>query len=336
MSIREEITRQLIETIEAGAPPWRQGWSVPLLHRNAQTGKSYSGINNLLLTSALTKSGNCAIDEWMTFKQAKAAGHSIKKGAKASHIVRMVEVDRFEKISDGDEVLAEERGKKLVMKTYAVFNGQDIEGWQPAERLRPDIQPSEAVEAIVAGLKANGMIVLHGGSAASYSPRIDTLRIPERAAFEDALSLYATMLHECGHATGHSSRLARFGKTLGLDSLAERAKEEIRVEMAASFLCAELFPPSGADNHGPSMGQKEIANHAAYLESWLQALKSSTTHNEVFRAAADAQKIADYLKGMALKPQATLDGEHKCSEIPVQVVQVAQEARPARKMGMRP
>ncbi len=333
MSIREEITRQLIEAIEAGTPPWRQGWSVPLLHRNAQTGKSYSGINNLLLAGALAKSGNCAIDEWMTFKQAKAAGHSIKKGAKASHIVRMVEVDRSEKTGDGDEVLAEERGKKLVMKTYAVFNGQGVEGWQPTERVRPSIQPSEAVDAIVAGLKADGMIVLHGGSAASYSPRIDTLRMPDREAFADALSLHATMLHKCGHATGHSSRLARFGKSLGLDSLAERAKEEIRVEMAASFLCAELFPPGGEVGNGPNMGQREIANHAAYLDSWLQVLKSSTTHNEVFRAAADAQKIADYLKGMALKPQAALDDESKAVETPAQP---EQEARPVRRMGMRP
>lgn len=331
-NIREQITNQLIEAIEAGTPPWRSGWSVPLIHRNAATGKAYSGINNLLLTLALAKSGNCAIGEWATFKQAKAAGHSIKKGAKASHIVRLVEVDRNDKTEGDTEVVAEDQQKKLVMKTYAVFNGQDIEGWKPRTDSRLTIEPLAAVESIVAGLKASGMIVLHGGNAACYSPKIDTLRMPERGAFTDALSYHATYLHECGHATGHQKRLDRFksmgvGSSMGLDSVAERAREEIRVEMAAAFLCAEL---------GLDLGKADIANHGAYLASWLGALKSSKSHNEVFRAAGDAQKIADYLKAFALAPVAKETAENEVAETPVQAVQPVQEApRKKRGMGMR-
>ena len=37
----------------------------------------------------------------------------------------------------------------------------------------------------------------------------------------------------------------------------------------------------------------DFANAAAYLASWLETLKSD--RKEVFRAAADAQRIADFL-----------------------------------------
>jgi antirestriction protein ArdC len=37
----------------------------------------------------------------------------------------------------------------------------------------------------------------------------------------------------------------------------------------------------------------DFANNAAYLASWLEKLRSD--RKEIFRAAADAQRIADYL-----------------------------------------
>jgi antirestriction protein ArdC len=37
----------------------------------------------------------------------------------------------------------------------------------------------------------------------------------------------------------------------------------------------------------------DIPNHASYVASWLEALRRDK--REIFRAAADAQKIADYL-----------------------------------------
>ena len=37
----------------------------------------------------------------------------------------------------------------------------------------------------------------------------------------------------------------------------------------------------------------DIPNHASYVAHWLEKLRSDK--REIFRAAADAQKIADYL-----------------------------------------
>ena len=44
---------------------------------------------------------------------------------------------------------------------------------------------------------------------------------------------------------------------------------------------------------GIQLNGKHITNHAAYLNSWLEAAKKDTS--VFFKAAADAQKIADYV-----------------------------------------
>ena len=57
------------------------------------------------------------------------------------------------------------------------------------------------------------------------------------------------------------------------------AMEELRAELSSAFLSAELGIPS------------EITGHASYIQSWLKPLKDDK--REIFRAAADAQKIVD-------------------------------------------
>jgi hypothetical protein len=59
------------------------------------------------------------------------------------------------------------------------------------------------------------------------------------------------------------------------------AKEELRAELASVFLAAERGIP-----HNPEQ-------HAAYVESWIKALRQDK--NEVFRAAHDASAATDYL-----------------------------------------
>jgi antirestriction protein ArdC len=89
----------------------------------------------------------------------------------------------------------------------------------------------------------------------------------------------ATALHELGHWTGHQSRLnreegmkARFGSSA-------YAMEELRAELASAFIAAEIGIPA------------DIPQHASYISTWLKPLKEDK--REIFRAAADAQKIVD-------------------------------------------
>ena len=48
-NVREEITNRIITALEAGTPPWRQGWVSMAAHFNASTKKPYQGINQILL-----------------------------------------------------------------------------------------------------------------------------------------------------------------------------------------------------------------------------------------------------------------------------------------------
>jgi antirestriction protein ArdC len=114
--------------------------------------------------------------------------------------------------------------------------------------------------------------------------------MPSINSFHDSTAASSTLLHELSHATGHTKRLARLA-TSGHLSDQERAREELRAELASAMLSGELGLP---------MAQEQIDSHAAYLTSWHDLLANDP--NEIFRAAADAQRIVDYLQGVALKP----------------------------------
>ena len=55
--------------------------------------------------------------------------------------------------------------------------------------------------------------------------------------------------------------------------------EELRAEIASAYIASELgLPP-------------DIPQHASYIASWIKPLKDAK--REIFRAAADAQRIAN-------------------------------------------
>ena len=86
----------------------------------------------------------------------------------------------------------------------------------------------------------------------------------------------ATALHELAHWTGHPSRLNRdlqnrFGSSA-------YAMEELRAELESAFVAIELGIPT------------DIPHHASYIANWIKPLKDDK--REIFRAAADAQRIA--------------------------------------------
>ena len=58
----------------------------------------------------------------------------------------------------------------------------------------------------------------------------------------------------------------------------------MKVEISQMMVCTEL---------GITVSDYDFSNNAAYLASWLEKLRSD--RKEIFRAAADAQRIADYL-----------------------------------------
>jgi hypothetical protein len=167
---------------------------------------------------------------------------------------------------------------------YTVFNASQVDGVPPHEP-----KQKSTFDAVHAGeqiLHHSGAQIIHDQlDRAYYSRSQDSIHLPTKSAFKDAAGYYGTALHELAHWSGHPSRLDR--KTLAEAYRfgdVNYAKEELRAELASVFLAAERGIP-----HNPEQ-------HAAYVEHWIKALKEDK--NEIFRAAHDASKAADFLLGL--------------------------------------
>ena len=143
------------------------------------------------------------------------------------------------------------------------------------------------------GLQDTGLKLNFGGNQPAYYLRTDEIRIPVAADFHSLEDFHGTLLHEAAHASGHPKRLARLHLDARFGS-PEYAREELRAELASAMMSGLVgLPP------GPSM----IESHAAYLSHWLGVLRSDK--GEIFKAAADAQKICNYLSERALQVSLT-------------------------------
>lgn len=285
---RQEVTDNIVALLEKGVAPWQKPWDAQshlAMPVNPTTDRAYRGGNAIHLL-ALGLQRNYEDPRWMTYKQASERGWQVKRGEKGTQIefwdVKPLQ-DGSKQVSskDNDQSKADDPGSRLVHRVYTVFNARQIDGI-PALATR-ERQPFEVAAAGERILKNSGASIAHDqADRAFYDRRKDEIHLPPQQAFKDAAGYYGTALHELGHWTGHPSRLDRwtltenyrFGDT-------KYAKEELRAELASVFIAAEKGIP-----HEPQ-------NHAAYVGSWIQALKQDK--NEIFRAAHDASKAADLL-----------------------------------------
>jgi antirestriction protein ArdC len=209
-----EITAKIIAGLEQGIVPWVRPWNarssqVPLtLPQNALTKRSYSGINILLLWTALEERG-FASSYWLTFKQALSLGSAVRKGETGTGVYF---ADKF--IPEKERQKAQDEGANPTavhfLKRYTVFNAEQCEGL-PHELLvahqpLPECQTIPHAEALITATRADFRI---GGDRAFYVPSQDFICIPHQSAFTEQVNYYRTAFHELGHWTGHASRLAR-------------------------------------------------------------------------------------------------------------------------------
>jgi antirestriction protein ArdC len=276
----DAVTRRIIAELEAGRVPWVQPWEsgvAPGLPRNALTQRPYSGINVLILWSALSENG-WRTQSWLTFRQALAAGGSVRKGARGTCVVY---ADRFTPGAEAEKAQARGDAPKTIafLKRFTVFNVDQCEGL-PAD-LAPDVAPladddiAPQAEALIA---ASGVDVRIGGSRAYYAPGEDFVQLPPPRAFCDPVNFYSVALHELSHATGHKTRLDR--QILNSFGSKDYAREELVAEMGSAFLSAAL-------------GIAPTVRHADYLGAWLDVLRAD--NRAIFRAASAASKAADWL-----------------------------------------
>lgn len=276
---RKAVTERLIGMLESGTAPWQKPWDAGIAAMNRPhnfNGRPYHGVNALMLWCTAIDKGY-EDPRWLTFKQVNKLGGHVNKGEKA----QIVEYWQWEKDVENPETGEKEKVPLEHPKVYraAVFNADQCTGLPKLRRQAQKWSPVERAENIIA---ANGVPVTHNtDGSAFYSPGGDFICLPPRESFATVDAYYSTLLHEVGHSTGHPTRLNReFGGQFGSEGY---AREELRAELASTFLCGELgIATTGSDEQ-----------HAAYVKSWVSALKND--YNEIFRAAADAEKICNYL-----------------------------------------
>ena len=265
------VTERVLALIEQGTVPWQRPWSgggggMP---KNLVSGKAYRGMNPFLLASM-----GFGSPWWMSFKQAKDRGGSVRKGEKGCPVV-------FWKILEKDDKKTGDKRNVFFLRYSTVFNAEQTDGveFPKAEKLERKHKPIEAAERIVETYLGRPKIE-HGGDRACYSPILDQVRMPKAESFRTGEAYYSTLFHELGHSTGHQKRLDRkFGAEFGDH---QYSKEELVAEFTATYLCAE----SG-------IGDREIENSAAYLDHWHKRLRANPRW--LPEAAAAAQKAADLI-----------------------------------------
>jgi antirestriction protein ArdC len=263
--------------------PWVQPWSsgnqlFPLgLPVNGLTRRSYSGINILLLWSALEEK-DFVSPYWLTFKQCIAMGGSVRKGEKGTHVYF---ADKF--VPQKEQQRAKDEGTDPstihFLRRYTVFNAEQCaclpKGLIATPEAKTEQQIVPEAEALVGATGADFRI---GGDQAFYVPSEDFIRIPDQTAYPDQINYYRTAFHELGHWTGHKSRLDR-NLTTKFGTV-DYAREELVAELATAFVCAAL-------------GIVPTVRHADYLGQWLQVLKEDA--RAIVRAASLASKACDFI-----------------------------------------
>lgn len=282
-AFHEQLAEKIITQLQAGTAPWQRPWDAPSISMpyNESTGKPYRGGNVLNLMLA-----GYTDPRWLTFNQANERGYRVNKGEKGSliqtfrfHEEKQVRDEQGKLVKDDKDnaVIEQTKLNKPIIRTFVVFNAEQMTGLPPLERTEHQWNEGEQLDKLLA---ASGAQIEHqSGNRAFYSPALDKIVLPLKEQFPDPELYYSTALHELGHWTGHESRLNRpFINAFGSEGY---AREELRAEISSLLVGQRL-----GISHDP--GQ-----HMAYVDSWVKILKDDPA--EIVRACQDAEKIHNYL-----------------------------------------
>lgn len=269
----QDVTNLILASLENGVAPWIRPWNAGgILPRNLATGRTYRGINVLLLSHAETK--HCfASNEWLTFNQAVDMGARVRKGEVGTRIF-FFKMREIENQSEGGE----EKRHVPMLQSFVVFNRNQIDNLPVADTKA--LYNSGINVEFEAVIRNTGAVINHGFGRAVYNQMRDQVFLPDVSAFNTMGDYYCTLAHEITHWTGHESRLnRRFGRAFADEWY---AKEELVAELGAAFLCAEHGVPGNLQ-------------HPEYIHHWLSALRNDKRF--IFQAASMAQKACDFVLG---------------------------------------
>lgn len=286
--IEEKVTDSIIAALEAGVAPWSKPWTTAE-PTSLSTGRPYRGINWLIL-SVTAQVERYESPLWGTYKQISAMGGQVRKGETGTPITFWKKM----KVED------RETGKEkdiLFLRYYTVFNVEQADGVVLPPRFEKVGAAGTAVDVEEIGVLRDRIIDRWKETGTSmpafiespldgrayYSPEVDVIHLPADSQFESVAGWTSTFLHECAHSTGHESRLDRWTGKERRFGCADYAEEELTAEIGSAMLAARLGL------------RTEIDANAAYVASWLRALKDD--RSMLITAAQRAQKAVDWIAG---------------------------------------
>ena len=294
--IRRQVTQQIITALERDLLPWRRPWRAttvsagqPARHSNVASRQAYRGVNPLLLELHAMRHGLTS-RWWGTFAMWKSLGCDIKKrpaGVEEGHWgCRVVFWKPLTKAVVDDPIAdEEEEERRFVLRTFTIFCADQVEGAEAFQvhddagqtDEQPDFAPAEEL------ISATGADIRYGGDRAYYHRAGDFIVLPPKTAFDPPGAFWETACHELAHwsepRTGWDDK--KNGYALG----------ELVAEIASCYVAQELGIPQG----------ETLGNHAAYLKSWLEALRNDRSC--IFKATKQAGKVTDFLLGFVRKAE---------------------------------
>ena len=299
------------EQIEQGVAPWQQSWK-PGARRFPEhlvSEHAYRGVNVLHLSVTQTAKGY-RDNRWATATEIQALGGQVRPGEQATPVLfDTVGDERQAQQPPGAPDTSQRPGSELdheqtrppMVRVHAAFNVEQADGLKLERRdddreQQPEWKAHQTAERVI---QESGIHVAHvRGDRAFYNLQTDKVTLPEREQFASANGYYQTALHELGHATGHPARMDRDTLKAGAGKFGsvEYAREELRAEMSAMMTGARV-----GVGHDGSRG-------STYVKGWLTALEHDP--QEIDKAAADAQKISDYLMRPIREREQTTEQEH--------------------------
>lgn len=267
------VTDRIIKQMERGIIPWEKPFGGMMSGAiSGSTGKPYSLLNQMLLS----KPG-----AYYTFNQIQKKGGSIRKGEKPQLVVFWKQIP----VKEQDKQTGEIKTTVVPMlRYYNVFHIDQCEGITHTATEPEPMQTCPEAESIISEyLDRSGVeFIQRISDEAYYSPARDCVVLPLAEQFNSKEERYSTLFHEIAHSTGHHSRLNRLKATAHFGS-ESYSKEELVAEITA----AALMKHTGLETKGT------FRNTAAYIQSWLSALRNDK--RLIVTATGAATKAFDYI-----------------------------------------
>lgn len=287
-NVYQMVTDRIIEQLHKGIIPWHQPWTGASLEDggavNYITRKPYSQINQFLLGRP---------GEWLSFKQIKGLGGSIKKGEKSSFVVFFTFAKATRETTKEDGTNENVEFQYPVLRYYNVFHIDQCKGIETKinEATENEVEPIDAAENVINGYLSREPKLRFQNDKVSghayYSPSKDMVVVPKLSQYTIVEEYYSTTFHELVHSTSPAYRCDRKSEQKGIAAFGneEYSREELVAELGSAMICNAV----GMDC------EKAFKNSVAYIQSWLKALKND--NKMIVWAASRAEKAAKYILG---------------------------------------